>query len=173
VRRAIALVTQEVHVFAGPLADDLRLARHDADDDALRAALATAGALSWALALPEGLETVVGEGGHRLTATQAQQLALARVVLADPPVVVLDEATAEAGSAGARRLESAADAALRGRTGIVIAHRLTQAAAADRVVVIEGGAIAEEGTHDELARGDGAYARLWAAWSASRWQDRG
>jgi ATP-binding cassette subfamily C protein len=168
VRAAVALVTQEVHVFAGPLTDDLRLARPDASDDALRAALARVGALDWALALPDGLDTIVGEGGHRLTATQAQQLALARIVLADPPVVVLDEATAEAGSAGARRLETAADAALEGRTGIVIAHRLTQAASADRIVVVEAGAVAEEGTHEQLARGDGPYGRLWAAWSASR-----
>jgi ATP-binding cassette subfamily C protein len=168
VRDAVALVTQEVHVFAGPLADDLRLARADATDDQLHEALRRVGALEWAQALPEGLATIVGEGGHRLTATQAQQLALARIVLADPPVVVLDEATAEAGSAGARRLEASAEAALEGRTAIVIAHRLTQAASADRIVVIEDGEVAEEGTHDELARGDGPYGRLWSAWSASR-----
>jgi ATP-binding cassette subfamily C protein len=168
VRNAVALITQEVHVFAGPLSDDLRLARPDATDEGLREALRRVGALEWAQALPDGLATIVGEGGHRLTATQAQQLALARIVLADPPVVVLDEATAEAGSAGARRLEAAADAALEGRTGIVIAHRLTQAASADRVVVVEAGEVAEEGTHAELAQGDGPYARLWSAWSSSR-----
>jgi ATP-binding cassette, subfamily C, bacterial len=168
VRAAVALVTQEVHVFAGPLCDDLRLARADATDVQLREALGRVGALEWAQALPDGLATIVGEGGHRLTATQAQQLALARIVLADPPVVVLDEATAEAGSAGARRLEASAQAALEGRTGIVIAHRLTQASSADRIVVVEDGAVAEEGTHEQLARGDGSYGRLWAAWSASR-----
>jgi ATP-binding cassette subfamily C protein len=168
VRAAVVLVTQEVHVFAGPLAEDLRLARPGAGDDELRAALRRVGAMEWAQALPDGLATVVGEGGHRLTATQAQQLALARVVLADPPVVVLDEATAEAGSAGARRLEAAAAAALDGRTGIVIAHRLTQAATADRIVVISDGAVAEEGSHEELAGRDGPYGRLWAAWSATR-----
>lgn len=167
-RAAIVLLSQEIHVFAGMLADDLRLARPDATDAQLGAALERVGAHGWAEALPAGLQTVVGEGGHRLNATEAQQLALARIVLADPPVVVLDEATAEAGSAGARRLEGSARAALEGRTGIVIAHRLTQAAGADRVVVVEDGRVAEEGTHDELARGDGPYARLWAAWSATR-----
>ncbi|WP_229068418.1 ABC transporter ATP-binding protein [Actinoplanes sp. DH11] len=164
--RTVAIVSQETHVFAGPLAEDLRLARPDATDDDLAAALAGVGALDWARALPAGLDTVVGDGGHQLTAAQAQQLALARVVLLDPPVVVLDEATAEAGSAGARDLEQAATAALRGRTGLVVAHRLTQAAAADRVIVMEHGEIVESGSHAELVAGGGRYARLWAAWSA-------
>jgi ATP-binding cassette, subfamily C, bacterial len=167
-RRAVALVTQEVHVFAGPLAADLRLARPAATDGDLRAALARAGALAWADALPDGLATVVGSGGHRLTATQAQQLALARLVLADPPVAILDEATAEAGSAGARVLEAAAARALAGRTGIVVAHRLTQAATADRIVVLDAGRVVESGTHAELLAAAGRYADLWRAWSAAR-----
>ena len=167
-RAAITLVTQEVHVFAGPVADDLRLARPEATDEQLRTALAAVGAEHWADALPDGLATVVGEGGHPLTTTQAQQLALARVALAGTPIVVLDEATAEAGSAGARELERAADAATAGRTTLVVAHRLTQAAAADRIAVVDDGRIVEDGPHAELADGTGPYAALWAAWSTSR-----
>jgi ATP-binding cassette subfamily C protein len=167
-RRTVALISQEVHVFAGPLAEDLRLARPSASDDDLRAALTKVGALSWADALPDGLATVVGEGGHQLTVTQAQQLALVRLVLADPPIAILDEATAEAGSAGSRILESAAAAALEGRTALVVAHRLTQAAASDRIVVLDAGAVVETGTHDELVTAGGQYAKLWAAWSGQR-----
>ncbi|MFB9598922.1 ABC transporter ATP-binding protein [Saccharothrix longispora] len=166
--RSVALITQEVHVFAGPLADDLRLARPSATDEELADALDRVGALGWATALPRGLGTVVGEGGHRLTVAQAQQLALARLVLADPPVAILDEATADAGSAGARELEAAAARALEGRTGLLVAHRLTQAATADRVVVLEAGRVVETGTHDELLAAGGRYAELWAAWSGTR-----
>ena len=167
-RRAAALITQEVHVFAGPLADDLRLARPDAGSDELHTALAAVDALEWALALPDGLDTVVGAGGHALTVVQSQQLALARLVLADPPVAILDEATAEAGSAGARVLEAAARTAVAGRTALLVAHRLTQAATADAVVVLDGGRVVEHGTHDELVAAGGRYAQLWSAWSAQR-----
>jgi ATP-binding cassette, subfamily C, bacterial len=160
-RRHVALVTQEVHVFAGTVADNLRMARPDATDPELAAAL-------HAVEAPMELTDVVGDGGDELSATRAQQLALARLVLADPAVAVLDEATAEAGSAGARVLERAAAAALAGRTAVVIAHRLTQAATAHRAVVLDKGRIVESGPHDELVAAGGRYAALWAAWAAPR-----
>jgi ATP-binding cassette subfamily C protein len=168
IRRTVALVSQETHVFAGTLAADLRLARPEATDAELRAALAEVAALTWVDGLPEGLETRVGQGGLRLTPVQAQQLALARLILADPPVAVLDEATAEAGSAGSRVLEAAAERALAGRTAIVVAHRLTQAVRADRVLLLADGRVVEQGTHEELVAANGHYAALWQAWSGAR-----
>jgi ATP-binding cassette subfamily C protein len=164
----VVLVTQEVHVFAGTLAEDLRLASPEATDAELRTALDRVGALGWAGRLPAGLDTEVGAGGHALTVTEAQRLAFARLLPADPPVVVLDEATAEAGSAGARVLEAAAEEALRGRTALVVAHRLTQAAAADRVIVLDAGRVVESGTHAGLVAAGGRYAALWSAWSSHR-----
>jgi len=164
----VALITQEVHVFAGPQAEDLRLARPTATDEELRTALAAVDALDWVSKLPEGLETEVGSGGHTLTAAQSQQLAFARLILADPPVAILDEATAEAGSAGARLLERVATAALRGRTAVIVAHRLTQAVTADRVVVLENGRVVQNGPHDTLVAEPGPYAVLWQAWSGQR-----
>lgn len=165
-RRNVAIVSQDVHVFAGPLADDLRLATPDASDDEIVNALHSVGAGEWVAALPDGVHTIVGEGGHQLTAAQAQQVALARLLLLDPAVAILDEATAEAGSLGARDLERAAAAVTADRTTLVVAHRLTQAAAADRIVVMAHGEITEEGTHDELVAAQGSYARLWQAWTA-------
>ncbi|MGW0214075.1 ABC transporter ATP-binding protein [Micromonospora chokoriensis] len=163
-RREIALVSQEVHVFAGPLAEDLRLADPDATDAELTRALDLVGATGWLRTLPDGLATAVGEGGRQLTAAQAQHLALARLVLADPAVAVLDEATAEAGSAGARDLDRAAVAATEGRTTLVVAHRLSQAATADRIVVLDQGRVAEHGTHAELLAAGGGYSNLWRSW---------
>ena len=167
-RQAVVLLTQEFHVFAGPLVEDLRLARPGARLDEVESALERVGALGWVSNLPSGIDTVVGQGGHRLTATQAQELALARLLLVDAPIVILDEAAAEAGSAGARRLELAARRALEGRTVLVVAHRLTQAATADHVVVLDKGLVVERGRHDELLAAHGRYAVMWEAWSSGR-----
>lgn len=166
-RERVGVVTQEVHVFAGAFRDDLLLVRPSASDEELHAALTVVGADRWVQALPDGLDTQVGEGHHKLTAAQAQQVALARIVLADPPVVILDEATAEAGSAGARELESSARAALHGRTAVVVAHRLTQAAECDVVAVMADGRIVEQGRPEDLVAAGGAFATLWEAWHAS------
>ncbi|MFI0942898.1 ABC transporter ATP-binding protein [Streptomyces sp. NPDC021020] len=165
VRANVFLITQDAHAFAGTVRDFLTLVRPDAADQDVRRALDATGADRWVDALPDGLGTVIGEEGSRLTPDQVQHLALARVVLGDPWFVVLDEATAEAGSAGARVLEAAATAAIRGRTALVVAHRLTQARLADRVLVMKDGAIAEQGTHEELLARQGHYSRLWQAWS--------
>lgn len=165
VRARVVLVSQDVHVFSGTVRDAVTLARPGATDAEVAEALATVRATGWVGALPDGPDTRIGDGAHQLTPAQAQQLALARVALADPWFVVLDEATAEAGSAGARDLEQAALAVTRGRGALVVAHRLTQSATADRVLVLHEGRVVEEGTHQELVDRGGRYAELWSAWS--------
>jgi ABC-type multidrug transport system fused ATPase/permease subunit len=165
-RQEVALVTQEQHVFVGTLADNLRLARPDASAAELEEALAAVDALEWAEALPEGLETVVGAGGEPLSPPQTQQLALARLVLADPHTLVLDEATSLLDPRAARHLERSLASVLTGRTVVAIAHRLHTAHDADRVAVVEDGLLHELGTHDELIEHGGAYAALWESWQS-------
>ncbi|MFC0674191.1 ABC transporter ATP-binding protein [Brachybacterium hainanense] len=164
IRRHANIVSQDVHVFRGTVAEDLRLAKEDATVPELREALEQVEAWSWVQALPRGLDTEVGEKGERLTAEQSQQLALARIVLRDPAVLVLDEATADEGSSGARVLERAALRVAEGRTTVIVAHRLSQAQDADRILVMADGRPVEQGTHAELVAAGGAYARLWEAW---------
>ncbi|RKN05658.1 ABC transporter ATP-binding protein [Streptomyces radicis] len=166
-RRQVVLVTQEHHVFLGTVRDNLLLAAPSAADDELTAALAAVGA-DWAGELPRGLDTPLGPEGHRPDAAQAQQLALARVVLADPHTVVLDEATAMLDPRTARHTERALAAVLRGRTVIAIAHRLHTAHDADRVALMAEGRLMEIGTHDELVSLGGAYAALWRSWHGDR-----
>lgn len=134
----------------------------------MRAALERVGAGQWVSRLTDGLDTVVGEGGFHLDAVRAQQVALARALLLDPAVVILDEATAEAGTAGADSLDDAARELVAGRTTLLVAHRLDQARMADRVLVMGGGRIIEEGTHQQLVDSGGQYATMWSAWQKGR-----
>lgn len=166
----LAMISQEVHVFSGTLRQDMTLAKPDATDSELLSALDRVHARSWFDRFPSGLDTVVGARGLQLEPIAAQQLALARILLLDPAIVVMDEATAEAGSAGAGALEDAADEVTHGRSALVVAHRLDQASQADRILVMDGGEVVEQGTHDQLLARGGIYHRLWSAWSAGRRQ---
>jgi ABC-type multidrug transport system fused ATPase/permease subunit len=163
-RSHVALVTQEQHVFVGTVADNLRLADPEAGPAELERALEVVDARDWVGALPRGLDTVIGSGGHRLTPAQSQQLALARLVLADPHTLVLDEATSLLDPRAARHLERSLSAVLAGRTVVAVAHRLHTAHDADRVAVVEDGRIIEIGSHADLVDRDGSYAALWRSW---------
>ncbi len=163
-RTEVALVSQEHHVFMGTLRDNIAMVRPGSSAADVREALAAVHALKWADDLPSGLDTMVGAGGFPLSAARAQQVALARLVLADPHTLVLDEATALLDPRAARDLEQSLAAVLHGRTVIAIAHRLFSAHDADRVAVVEGGRITELGSHDELVAAGGSYAALWDSW---------
>ncbi|MFJ8810365.1 ABC transporter ATP-binding protein [Streptomyces sp. NPDC102490] len=171
-RRQVVLVTQEHHVFLGTVRDNLLIAEPAATDEELWAALAAVGAEGWVRELPGGLDAELGAKGHSTDGSQAQQLALARVVLADPHTLILDEATALLDPTTARHTEQALAAVLKGRTVIAIAHRLHTAHDADRVAVMEDGLLTELGTHDALVAAGGAYAALWGSWHGAPVADR-
>lgn len=167
-RKHVVLVSQEQYVFGGTLRDNLQLSAsgldQDADDAAVWKALETVDAGDWVRALPEGLDTEVGSGGEELSDARAQQIALARLLLADPRVLILDEATSQMDPGSARQLERSLAAVLEGRTVISIAHRLHTAYDADRIAVMEDGNIVEIGSHQQLIAKNGVYARLWSSW---------
>ncbi|HXL92880.1 MAG TPA: ABC transporter ATP-binding protein [Streptosporangiaceae bacterium] len=158
----VALVTQEHHVFRGTLRDNLVIARPDARHDEMAAALTAVDAWDWAEQL--GLDSTVGPGGKALDPAQVQQLALARLLLANPDTLILDEATSLLSPGAARHLERSLAAVVRGRTVIAIVHRLHTAMDADRIAVFDDGRITELGTHEELLGKAGGYAALWHAW---------
>ena len=166
-RTHVALVAQEHHVFVGTVRDNLRLGRPDAGDAAIEDALRTVDAWEWVTALPQGLDTVVGAGGHPLPASEAQELALARLILLAPATLVLDEATSLLDARTARSLERSLSGLLEGRTVIAVAHRLQSAQDADRIAVMRDGHVTELGSHDELLAQGGEYAGLWKAWHSA------
>jgi ATP-binding cassette subfamily B protein len=165
-RRQIVLLPQEGHLFSGTIADNVRLAHPDASDEDVRRALRTIGALDRFESLPHGLETDVQTRGLRLSAGERQLVGIARIALADPAVIVLDEATSSLDPATEVAVETALSAVAEGRTVITIAHRLSTAQRADRVAVMEHGRLVEVASHDELVAQGDRYARLWASWQA-------
>ena len=160
-RDVVGVVTQDAHMFHDTLRANLLYARPDATDDDLREALRSAQVLPLVEALPEGLDTVVGDRGYRLSGGEKQRVAIARLLLKAPDVVVLDEATAHLDSESERAVQLALKTALAGRTSLVIAHRLSTVRDADQILVLQGGRIVERGRHEDLLRGGGLYSELY------------
>jgi ATP-binding cassette subfamily B protein len=166
-RRQLGIVPQEGFLFSGSVRENVAFGRPEASLEEIESAIATVGASGFVAALPEGIETEVGERGVQLSAGQRQLVAFARALLAEPRILILDEATSNVDVRTEKTIEKGLERLLQGRTAIVIAHRLSTIRRAGKIVVLEGGRIAEQGTHDELIAAKGAYAKLYGAWSES------
>ena len=158
---AVGVVTQETYLFHDTIAANLRYARPEASDADLRAAATTANIAELIEGLPEGYDTVVGERGYRLSGGEKQRIAIARVILKDPKILILDEATSHLDAHAEALIQEALERVMEGRTSLVIAHRLSTILAADRILVLDGGELVESGGHDELLAADGLYASLY------------
>jgi ABC-type multidrug transport system fused ATPase/permease subunit len=166
-RRQLGIVPQEGFLFSGSVRENIAFGRPEADEEEIEAAIAAVGATEFVAGLPGGIETQVGERGIQLSAGQRQLVAFARALLAEPRILILDEATSNVDVRTEKTIERGLERLLQGRTAIVIAHRLSTIRRAGKIVVLEGGKIAEQGTHDELITAGGPYSKLYGAWVES------
>jgi ATP-binding cassette, subfamily B, bacterial len=168
-RRAIGFVSQDVYLFHGTVRQNISYGTFDATDEQIIAAAKIAEAHDFILSLPQGYDTIVGERGQKLSGGQRQRISIARAVLKDPPVLILDEATSSVDNETEALIQRSLEKIAVGRTTIIIAHRLSTVRNADRVFVLERGQLVEQGRHDDLVAAGGIYARLWSVQTGERW----